>query len=179
MKIQYKSFRSKISIVSASGILMIFVFLQSSCSIRLAPMADQAILNNLNNSSKEIMNLLASITDGTDTIQFKTRLDKYNSIIGGIDALKIQLQSRPMPDSKVLNKIIEKVNENLKKRNISEMVTDEYASIGALNKISANILKMQDTDKRKGLTSQEVKIFKGFVILYLDQASTFENYLKR
>jgi hypothetical protein len=38
---------------------------------------------------------------------------------------------------------------------------------------------MRDVDKKQGVTAFEVAAFKGQVVIYLDQALTYENFLER
>jgi hypothetical protein len=48
-----------------------------------------------------------------------------------------------------------------------------------MEEISKTMTKMRDTDKKQGVTEFEVRAFKGQVVIYLDQAITYETFLER
>jgi len=175
-KREQKSQYDRIWLILSLTIAIGFIF--SNCSTNLAPKYDQAILNGINATTKEMMELFSSVAQGGSSSDFSKREQKYNSIIGSIQALKIQLNARPMPNNKMLKKIREKVNEALTKRGLKE-ISDEVPSLGALNEIEKNIINMRETDKAEGLKQLAVDAYKGGIVLYLDQFITYENFLKR
>ncbi len=157
------------------GIPLLFVLLLVGCATQLAPNYDKAIVDGLTSTNVKLMEHFASVSSGTDKGTYSQRADTYNNLIGNLDALVIQAKARPMPD----NKVIKKVNEYLGKRGQNIMGVDVAPSATALEKISETIVKMRDTDEKQDLTTVEVKLFKGQTLIYMDQALTYESFLKR
>lgn len=151
------------------------MLLLSACVARLAPNYDKAIADGLVAASQQIMTHFASTSAGTAASSFAQRDATYSSIIGNFDALALQAKSRPTPKSSVGDK----VNEYLAKRGISITDTGEVPSAASLEQISITLTKMRDVDKKQGVTAFEVAAFKGQVVIYLDQALTYENFLER
>lgn len=148
--------------------------LVSGCAVKLVPDYDKALVSGLTASNTGIMQLFAATDSGTKHETFSHREDKYNTLIGNMDALRIQAQARPVPD----NRITEAVNKLLQGRN-SPKLPDELPSAFALTKISEILVKMRDTDKKQGVTRGEVQAFKNNVVIYLDQALTYESFIER
>lgn len=156
-------------------LLLILCVGLSACVARLAPNYDKAIADGLVAASQQIMTHFASTSSGTAASSFAQRDATYSSIIGNLDALALQAKSRPTPKSSVGDK----VNEYLAKRGITITDTGEVPSAAALEQISITLTKMRDVDKKQGVTAFEVAAFKGQVVIYLDQALTYENFLER
>lgn len=161
----------KLKFVSA----IIFVFVFSSCGTTLAPSYDQAIVDGMVSSNQKLMELFASTSSGTDLNDFDERAGAYNSIIGNIEALAIQAKSRPMPK----NKVIDKINEHLRSSDLETLADGNAPSATALEKISETITTMRDRDKSHGLSANQVNTFKSQTVIYLNQAMTYESFLKR
>lgn len=155
-------------------VAMIAVFL-TACATTLAPNYDQAVVDGLVSVNQKTMELFASTSSGTSKSDYEEREKTYNSIIGSFDALAIQVKSRPIPK----NKITEKVNEALRLRGVNVLEDKDAPSATALEKISKTIVKLRDTDKKQGLNAFEVESLKGQAVIYLDQAMTYESFLKR
>lgn len=159
-----------------AGILLFF----TSCAVSLSPKFDQNIIDELGASSTEVFQLMAAISEGTSNADFDKRNDEYNSVIGRLEALELQIDARPIPKNKLLEKTIGKVNKRLQEKGITTVsATDIAPSATAVKHIMENILKMKATDKRQGVTATELKAFKGNVQIYLDQAITYESYLNQ
>lgn len=151
----------------------------AGCAVSLAPKFDQHIVDNLTSGSTEVFELLAEVSAGTTKSDFDKREGKYNQIIGKLEALVLQINARPVPNNKTVDKIIAKANERLKKRGVSTLISagETAPSATALKNVVANIAKMKDTDKQQGITAFEVQAFKGNIELFFDQALTYERYL--
>jgi hypothetical protein len=154
-------------------------FLFAGCAVSLAPKFDQDIVDNLSASSTEIFQLIAEVTGGTTKSDYDKREAKYNHVIGKLEALALQINARPVPNNKIVNKIIGKANERLKQRGVSTLISanDTAPSATAIKNVLANITKMKETDKLQGVTAFEVQAFKGNITLFLDQALTYERFL--
>lgn len=147
----------------------------SACVTTLAPNYDKAIVDALTSTNQQLMEFFASVSSGTEKDSFDEREQSYNTMIGSLDALVIQANARPIPK----NKVTEKVNEVLAKRGVQILESDDAPSASAMTEISKTMTKMRDTDKKQGVTEFEVRAFKGQVVIYLDQAITYETFLER
>ncbi len=157
------------------------LFLFANCTVSLAPKFDQGIIDNLSTASAQVFQLLAEVSSGTLPAEFPLRAEKYNSLIGTLEALKLQVNARPVPQNKAVDKIIAKANERLAQRGAITLISagDLAPSGTALEQIISNITKMKDTDQKQGLRPLEVQAFKGNIQLYLDQALTYEKFLNQ
>ncbi|MEO8110513.1 MAG: hypothetical protein ABI594_10790 [Ginsengibacter sp.] len=162
-----------------AGIGLLFFF--ANCTVSLAPKFDQGIVDNLSSASAQVFQLLAETSSGARPAEFLIRAEKYNSLIGTLEALQLQINARPVPQNKTVEKIIAKANARLTQRGISTLtsVGDIAPSATALEQIIVNLTKMRDTDQKQGLTPLEVQAFKNNIQLYLDQALTYEKFLNQ
>jgi hypothetical protein len=145
------------------------------CTTQLAPSYDKALVTGITSVNSQVMALFASVSTGTKPDSFPQREQKYNEVIGALDALAIQAAARPIPKSTAT----EAMNKALKNRGVAPLSDDEIPSATALRKISETVVKMRDTDKKQGVTATEAQAFKGQATIYMDQALTYESYLER
>ncbi len=153
------------------GFSLLFI---TSCAVNLAPRYDQVIADGLATLNTRAMWFFASTSFGTTSETFAQREQAYNELIGGSDALMIYSKARPMPK----NSMTEKVNAYLAQRGVAAL-DDQAPSATALENIAKTFTKMRDTDKKQGVSGLEVAAFKGQVVIFLDQAITYENFLER
>ncbi len=156
-------------------LLISWMLCLAACTTQLAPPYDKAIADGLVSVNQQAMTLFASVSSGTGSDSYVQRDNAYNTLIGALDALALQAKSRPIPKTSVN----EKVKSFLSKRGVSLPETGDAPSAAALEQISITFSKMRDTDKKQGVTAFEVAAFKGQVVIYLDQALTYENFLAR
>jgi hypothetical protein len=147
------------------------------CATQLAPSYDKAVVDGLNGVNTEAMTLLASASNGTKAETFPARETQYATLIGKLDALAVLAGARPIPK----NKVSEPVNQLLDRRGSGSITEDDATppSAHAVKRISETFAKMRDTDRKQGVTVTEVQAFKGQVVIYFDQAITYENFLQR
>jgi hypothetical protein len=159
---------------------LIVAFSVTNCTVSLAPKFDQGIVDDLSASSVEVFQLIAEVSGGTKNADFNQREEKYNDLIGKLEALKLQINARPMPSNKEANKILSKVNERLTQKGAATInAADTAPSATALENVIANISEMKKTDASQGLSPTAVKAFKGNITLFLDQALTYESFLNK
>ena len=151
------------------GIALLF-----SCEATLAPAYDQAIVEKATASSDLAMRFFAEVEGGTEKESFTARQPVYNVLIGAFESLEIQARARPVPK----NMAVDKINEMLQAKG-SSAITDEYPSAFAFGKIAETFKKMKETDAQNGIKPLALQAFKGQVQIYLDQALTYESFLKR
>lgn len=146
----------------------------TSCKTLLAPEYDKAIVESVTTNSQKTMSFLEKISDGTTKENYKEREKEYNELIGAYDALKLQAKARPIPN----NVATKKINELLQAKN-SSAISGDYPSAFAFQKISETLKKMKTEDKEKGIKPTAMQAFKGQIEIFLDQAITYESFLKR
>jgi hypothetical protein len=117
---------------------------------------------------------MASAVDGTTKETFANRENQYNNVIGSLDALALQTAARPAPTNSLATAINGIGRE-------SGMTGNSHVipSSTALKEISKTVSRMRAIDKKQGVTSFEVQAFKGQVLIYMDQALTYEAALER
>lgn len=157
-----------------SFIAVFSIALLSGCEATLAPAYDQAIVEKVTANSDLAMRFFAEVDGGTERESFTVREPVYNILIGAFESLEIQARARPMPK----NVALEKINEILAAKG-SNNVTGDYPSAFAFEKIAETFKKMKETDKQNGIKPIALQAFKGQVEIYLDQAITYESFLKR
>ena len=152
----------------------------AGCAVSLAPRFDQGIIDNLSTTSTEVFQLLSEVSGGTTNVNFDKREEKYNQVIGKLDALALQINARPVPDNKTVDKIISKTNSSLQKKGTTLISANQTApSATALKNVTANVTKMKQTDKLQGVTATEALAFKNNIELFFDQALTYERFLNK
>lgn len=156
------------------GLLAGGLFLLVGCATQLAPLYDRALVDGLTSINADTLELISAASDGTTKDSFPSREPKYNKVIGKLDALALQAGARPTPS----NNITEAVKK-IGSRNASGSPGQVVPSSTAIQEISKTIVKMRDTDKKQGVTGFEVQAFKGQVLIYMDQALTYEAALER
>jgi hypothetical protein len=163
---------------SYTHFLLVAIFLaMAGCSTQLAPPYDKNVAEGLSAASTETMTLLATASQGTENSTFSSREEKYNELIGKIEALALSAGARPMPK----NKVTDSINKVLNNRGGKPIENDDSTppSAHSIKKIADALTKMRDTDKKQGVTAYEVRAFKGQILIYFDQAITYENFLQR
>jgi len=149
----------------------------AGCATQLAPPYDKNVAEGLTAANTEAMTLMAAASQGTDKSTFSSREEKYNALIGKLDALALSAGARPMPK----NKVTDAINKLLEKRGGKAIDDDDGTppSAHSIKRIAETLTKMRDTDKKQGVTAFEAQAFKGQLVIYFDQAITYENFLQR
>lgn len=155
-------------------LLLIPLFFLSGCKTVLAPQYDKAIVDGVTAATAKTMSFMAEVSAGVTAATYKNREKTYNELIGAFDALKLQAKARPMPN----NTATEKINKLLQSKG-SNALTGEYPSAFAFEKISETLTEMKSRDEANGVKTIAVQAFKGQIEIFLDQAITYESFLKR
>ena len=151
---------------------ILFSFLQ--CTTSLAPKFDELIFQDLSSSSEEVLSFFASVENGVEANSFKDREANYNQLIGKFEALELKTRARPIP----ANSVLEKVNKAIEIRS-GTAITGDYPSAYAMGEVAKTLKMMKKTDAQEGLKVIVIQAFKNQVLIYLDQALTYENFLNR
>jgi hypothetical protein len=176
------NWKKKKTIFNFPGVVLLLsiLLITTRCAVSLAPRFDQGIIDNLSITSTEVFQLLSEVSDGTTNADFNKREEEYNQVIGKLDALALQINARPVPDNKTVDKIISKANSSLQKKGTTLISVNQTApSATALKNVTANVTKMKQTDKLQGITATEALAFKNNIELFFDQALTYERFLNK
>ncbi|MFA0813876.1 hypothetical protein [Microbulbifer epialgicus] len=158
----------------ASTAFIFLAILVTSCT-QLAPRYDAELYADLTEVNAELMQFFSSVSHGTSKDSYKERSQSYHSLIGKVDALAMQSNTRPIPNKKTLKKI----NNYLGSADRNLIFEEQPPSVASLQKISSSLNKMREEDEDKGLRSGAVALFKNEVIISMDQALTYESFLNR
>jgi hypothetical protein len=158
---------------SAAGLAI----LASACTTQLAPAYDQSIATGLVSTNTSMHVLFATIGAGVDKSTYSTRAEDYNKVIGELQALEIEAKSRPLPASDVLTKVNAALNAG-KTTPIDPQFSD-YPSARAMQDAANTIIHMRDADQKAGLRGNEVAGFENQADIFMTQAITYEDFLKR
>lgn len=154
--------------------ILLLAILATGCKTQLAPEYDKAIVEKVTATSEKTMSFLETISNGTSNETYTQREDTYNSLIGAYEALKLQAKARPIPK----NTATEKINKLLQAKG-SNRLSSDYPSAFAFEEISKTLKKMKEVDQQNGIKPIAVEAFKGQIEIFLDQAITYESFLKR
>ncbi|MGB1209868.1 MAG: hypothetical protein ACPG41_00495 [Lacinutrix venerupis] len=155
-------------------LLLFCVLLLANCKTYLAPSYNQTIIDKSTEATTETFLFLAEIAGGTNEESFSRRENTYNSLISKFETLNLLAKARPIPS----NKTTEHINNLLTERN-SPTSSSDYPSAFAFNRIVENLVKMKEKDQSSGLSPIVIETFKGEIKIFLDQAVTYESFLKR
>ncbi|MGB3343432.1 MAG: hypothetical protein WBA61_05945 [Aequorivita sp.] len=164
----------KLTLSRFSFSLIFSVIFLLGCQVTLAPAYDQAIVEKTIESSELAMRFFASLDEGVEAETFASRDATYNHLIGAFESLKLQAKARPIPSGKALDKI-----NSLLEAKGSGGITEDYPSAFAFGEIANTFKKMKATDRNKGVKPLAIEAFKGQIAIFLDQAITYESFLKR
>lgn len=170
----------KKSIAEAYSWLAIFIAIAlTGCAAQLAPQYDQAILDGLISMNKNAQTFFASLGTGVSKDTYPKRADTYAKLIGSLNALEIQVKSRPIPPRADLASF----NALLSKNGVPAIPNDpkftNYPSARAINDASKSLQQMQMMDQDTGLRGFQLTSIKNDATIYLTQAITYETFLKR
>jgi hypothetical protein len=152
----------------------------SACTAQLAPQYDQAIVDGLNTTNRDIQVLFASIGSNATKASFPSREDSYRRIIGSLNALVIQVEARPTPSTSVN---LKDVNAALARIGVAQIANDpnfsDVPSARSIKNAADTIEHMQTADASSGLRGYAIKAFENQTNVYITQALVYETFLKR
>jgi hypothetical protein len=163
------------SIAGLAGILVICVAL-AGCALRLAPNYDRSIVDGLARANEEAMTLFASLVSGAPKDTFARREQIYDELIGRFDALRLQAQVRPAPQTSAPAALIFGNNPQAQQR-IADAAAAPTADI--LATLIRTMTMMRETDRKQGLQPIVVQTFKREFEISMQQALTYEKALER
>jgi len=158
----------------ASALVCLLVL--AACSVQLAPDYDKSIVEGLTSANQEAMTLFATVSPNVPKSTFPDREKSYNSIIGKFAALKIEADSRPVPQPLLLQWFgSTRAGETLLgKDQILKVPTPDV-----LDGITKALTRMRDEDKASGLMKERVEFYQNGYEIRIQQALVYEKALQR
>jgi hypothetical protein len=151
----------------------------SACMVQLAPAYDASIVGGVEAANQDIQLLFAQIGSDVDSATFSVRKPQYDKIVGELGAAELQIRARPMPNAKAITQAA----AALAKLHVASVTVDPgftaYPSARAIHDLQDTIQHMEGFDEKAGLHGAAVLAFKNQADVFLTQALTYENYLKR
>lgn len=166
-----KSFSAWILCVALVGALL------GACAAQLAPNFDRTIIDGLSKTNEDAMTLFSRVSAGTQKQTFASRSAAYDSLIGKVEALKLQASIRPEPQP----------NPALSGFLARATTADGRQTVGIPSAPTPNILArmakaftlMRDTDRAQGLRPAVAGTFRSEFEILIEQALTYERALER
>lgn len=147
----------------------------TSCMQKLAPSYNKDIVSAIVSANKETLELLASIEQGGKMADFSKRQEKYDKIIGAYESVCTQIKARPIPDSK-LN---QKIDIFLQKNGLSAIGDTNYPSFDSITQFLLELRKLKDLDSQRDVAKVSVDLCKSSFNTSIQQALFYENFLER
>ncbi len=163
---------------SLSLVSFTFLFLLS-CKVQLAPSYDELLIKDINETYKNTYIFFASLEDSITLKSYESRLAIYSKLIGQYNALHIRSQARPVPNKKAEVKVYNVLANKFDHDTIFNEVDDVYPSAHAFKAISKSLTELRNQDSNSGIHLDVLTLLKNEIDIYMDQAITYENHLKR
>ncbi|QFT54294.1 hypothetical protein [Microbulbifer sp. THAF38] len=160
--------------VASALFYLVLTLAISGCS-QLAPRYDAELYSDLTEVNAEILQFFSLVSHGTSKDSYAERNQNYHALIGKIDALAMQSNTRPIPNKDTLKKI----NNYLNSTGADIAFNEQPPSVDSLEKISLSLNRMRKEDEDKGLRATVVALFKNEIVISMDQALTYESFLNR
>ena len=148
----------------------------AGCGIRLAPTFDRTMVDGLAKANEDAMTLFATVGSGTRPNTFPRRERTYDELIGKIDALRLQAQVRPNPQTPPGATLLFTGNASMQQRATDAMTAPTPAILVTMMR---TITMMRETDRKAGLLPIVVPNFKREFEISMEQAITYEKALER
>lgn len=168
-------------VLSAFVTLFIVIFVAvfgTGCAIKLAPDYDKAIFDGLTKINEDAMTLFASVSSGVTQNTYQKRRANYDALIGKLEAVRIQIDSRLSPIPPLFAAVILPKSVSTGTSN-ADASAAPVPTLGSVNTMIRTITSMRDYDSRHGLTPMLVKGFKLRFEPSIEQALVYEKALNR
>lgn len=179
--------------ITPKAFLLAPMFFLFSCAAHLMPGYNEQIVEGLNELSQQSILLCIADSNGLSAKNYLSKEAMYNETIAKTKSLIIQCSSRPMPSNTFVKKLNKKLNAdqaqaavsgNSKKNNEETTSAEidfnsELPSVTALKGILSTVEKIKEIHSKGDVSPLVLEGLENQLIIYLDQAITFEQYLKR
>ena len=162
-----------------AAVAFVLALTVGGCAIRLAPDYDQAIFEGLTKANEDAMKLFASVSSGP----YSKRQPAYNSVIGELNAVQVQIRSRSEPVSPLsLVSVSTTAGKNIAE-NASQAPTS--GSVDTLIKIMQtaqhddSLGRLTRRTRITGTVSKRIDFLKESFAVQMAQALAYEKALQR
>jgi hypothetical protein len=163
----------------AISIVVAALAMLAGCMAQFAPLYSPAITAELSSANSDIQSLFVAVGTDADVSTFASRKPAYDHIVAELNATALEIKARPTPNPEVLAA----ANKVLQRLKVAGMAPDpgfsDYPSARAVADLADTIQHMEGADQASGLHREVVPAFKQQATIYLTQAITYENFLKR
>ncbi len=157
---------------------VVLTLILSACSIQLAPLYDQKVVDAISAANVQTLTLFASLERGSSAAEFPKFSTRYDQSIGAFDALRIQTDAREVPPL---------VGHLSKAKGLSDLCTSLGGTIAScvnssplwLGQIVERLTYMRQLHRTKGLPADRVAQSKTHYEGWMLNLITVENALKR
>lgn len=150
-----------------------------ACATQLAPAYDSSIAGALSTANNDIQALFVSVGADADVATFPSRKPAYDHIVAELSATLIEIKARPIPNPQAMAA----ANKALQQLHIGGLTVDpgfsDYPSARSVSDLTDTIKHMEAADQQSGLHHEAVPAFEQQATIFLIQAITYENFLKR
>jgi hypothetical protein len=160
----------------AALVIVVIGFVLAGCALRLAPSYDRSIVDGLARANEETMTLFASLVSGVAKDTFAKREPIYDELVGRYDALRLQAQGRPAPQTSASAALF-LGNDAQAQQRIADATAAPTPAI--LASLIRTMTMMRETDRKQGLQPIVVQNFKREFEISMQQALTYEKALER
>jgi hypothetical protein len=149
------------------------------CATQLAPVYDASIAGSLSTANNDIQALFVAVGSDADASTFATRKPAYDHIVAELSATLIEIKARPIPNPQAMAE----ANNALQQLHVGGLTVDpgfsDYPSARSVSDLTDTIKHMEAADQQSGLHHEAVPAFEQQATIFLTQAITYENFLKR
>ena len=161
------------------GLAAIALATLGGCMAQLAPFYSPAISNELSAANGDIQALFVQVGSDADASTFAAREGAYDHVVAELRATELEIKARPTPSPDIL----QAANKVLRRLKIADMPVDpafsDYPSARSVDDLADTIAHMEKTDQAAGLHREAIPAFEQQATIFLTQAITYENFLKR
>jgi hypothetical protein len=173
----------------------------SGCAIKLGPDYDKAIFDGLTKANQDAMTLFASLSNGGLQAKYPSRKPAYDSVIGELDALSVQILARATPPTPALISTL--ITPSLSAPTVpaisaasscytpapaaappaanspSTAPAQPSPTANAVQCMTFTMTTMRDSDAKRGMPAMLVAGFKMRFAFFMTNALTYEKALDR
>lgn len=149
------------------------------CMAQLAPLYSPTISAELAAANGDIQSLFVAVGTDADVSTFATRKPAYDQIVAELRATELEIRARPTPSPDALAA----ANKVLQRLRVANLAPDpgfsDFPSARAVGDLADTIQHMESADQAGGLHREAIPAFEKQATIFLTQAITYENFLKR
>ncbi len=146
---------------------------------QLAPLYSATISGELSTANSDIQSLFVAVGTDADASTFPSRKPAYDHIVAELNATELEIKARPTPNPDILKQ----ANGVLQRLKVAGLTPDpafsDYPSARAVADLADTIQHMEKADQAAGLHHELIPAFEQQATIFLTQAITYENFLKR